>query len=60
MTNIGNASELLDQLKKNKVNVMEMETTLSNNVCVECSSQNIDNDGESYAFQSRKRMWKKN
>ena len=42
MTNIGNASELLDQLKKNKVNVMEMETTLSNNVCVECSSQNIN------------------
>ena len=40
---IGNASDLLDQLKRNRVDVGEMESCISNEVCKECSSQNIEN-----------------
>ena len=40
---VDNASDLLDQLKANRLDVEKMEQTISNDVCVECSSQNIDN-----------------
>ena len=40
---VDNASDLLDQLKANRLDVEKMEQTISNDVCAECSSQNIDN-----------------
>ena len=45
---VDNASDLLDQLKANRLDVEKMEQTISNDVCVECSSQNIDNVNGSY------------
>ena len=38
-----NASDLLDQLKRNHVDVGEMESRISSEVCKECSSQNVEN-----------------
>ena len=40
---VDNASDLLDQLKANRLDVEKMEQTISNDVCAECSDQNIDN-----------------
>ena len=41
---IDNAKDLLDQLKNNRLDVAEIEQKISKDLCVECSSPNIENN----------------